>query len=358
MTPSPDAPPKSRPTLPIRWPQLTLLWTVLGLSSLGAGLLWLEQGVTGVSSTLGLVAVYSLAALITSRRRQRLLLTVAPYLYIGVLLLGWLYAFYVIYPSPLAARLILVTAMMLPTFYAQFFNRFLGPQALLQAGAVLSAFLLLNLPHAILTLGGRGLFDGPLFSLLFGLSQGLMLTFVASAAWLGGELKQVRQDAAWFQRLANHDSLTGLPNRRQIENVLSTALAQASRSGAPCAALMIDIDHFKRLNDKFGHPVGDEVLRHIAHRLSEELRAGNTLGRWGGEEFVVVAPQTELHEAQQLGERLRYAVRSEPAAGEHLVTVSIGMTAYRPGDTPETLIARADRALYRAKQGGRDRLEV
>lgn len=357
MTPSADAPLKSRRTKK-RWPQFALAWTVLGASALGAGVSWWQEGVNALSVIFSVLAAFNFVILVASRRRQRLLLDIAPYLYIGLLLFGWLYAFYIIYPSRLSEQLVLVTVLCLPPLYTQFFHRFPGPQALLQAGGVIGAFLLLNLPHALLTLTDTGLLDGPLFSLLFAGSQGLLLSFVASAAWLEGELTQVKQDAAWFQRLAHHDALTGLPNRRQVEVALSTALAQSSRTGTPCSVLMIDIDHFKRLNDRFGHPVGDEVLQHIAHRLREQLRAGNTLGRWGGEEFVVVAPQTELHEAQQLGERLRHAVRSEPAVGEHMLTVSIGMTAYRPGDTPETIVARADRALYRAKQGGRDRLEV
>jgi diguanylate cyclase (GGDEF)-like protein len=356
MTTSSDTP-KTRRSRP-QWPQLMLLWTVLGVSSLTAGLSWWRSGLNPLSAALSGVVVFNLVTLITSRRRQRLLLTIAPYLYIALLLAGWLYAFYIIYPSRLSQQLILTISLSLPALYAQFFNRFTGPQALLQAGGTLSAFLLLNLPHALLTLSGSQLLDGPFFALLFAVSQALLLGFIASAAWLEGELTQVKQDAAWFQRLAHHDALTGLPNRRQIETALATSLAQSNRSGIPCAVLMIDIDHFKRFNDKFGHPVGDEVLQHIAHRLRSQLRTGNTLGRWGGEEFMVVAPQTEIHEAQQLGERLRHAVRSEPAAGEHMLTISIGMTAYRPGDTPETIVARADRALYRAKQGGRDRLEV
>lgn len=346
--------PKTRP----RWPQLVLLWGTLGLSSVGAGLEFISRGTTVVGIALLFVVVFNLTALSASRRRQRLLLTVAPYLYVALLLAGWVYAFYFVYPSRLAEQLILTTLLVLPTLYAHFFNRFSGPQALLQAGGVLSASVLLNLPHALTTLGGPGLFDGLVFPLVYGVSQALLLALIAASSWHGGEIKRVQQDVAWFQRLAHHDFLTGLPNRRQVEQVLSTAIAQANRSGVPCAALMIDIDHFKRLNDKHGHPAGDEVLREVAARLRAQLRAGNTLGRWGGEEFVVVAPHTDLHEAQQLGERLRHAVRSQPAGGEHMLTISIGVTVYHPGDTPETLIARADRALYRAKQGGRDRLEV
>lgn len=335
-----------------------MLWAILGLSALGAGLELLSHGLTAISLTLVAVVLFNAAALATSRRRRRWLLGAAPYLYIALLLVGWVYAFYFAYPSRLSDNLIVVTVLVLPTLYAQFFNRFLGPQALLQASAVLLSFVLLNLPHALTSFGGSGLFDGPLFSLVFGVSQALLLTLVAASSWVGSELKQVRQDAAWFQRLAHHDFLTGLPNRRQVEQVLSTSVAQASRSGVSCAVLMLDIDHFKRLNDQHGHPAGDEVLRTLAARLRNELRAGNTLGRWGGEEFVVVAPYTNLSDAQKLGERLRQVVRAEPAVGNHTLTVSLGIAVYRPDDTPETLIARADRALYRAKQAGRDRLEV
>lgn len=358
MTPPSHAPPRNQRTNQPRWPQLVLLWAALGLSVVGAGLEFLGRGVTVVGVVLLCVVLFNLAILITTRRRQRFLLSLAPYLYIALLLAGWVYAFYFIYPVRLAHHIILATLLLLPTLYVHFFNRFFGQLALLQAGGVLLSFWLLSVPHALTTVGGPALFDGLLFTVVFGISQGLLLTFVAASSWMGGEFKQVRQEADWFQKLANHDSLTGLPNRRQVEHALHTAVAQSSRSGAPCAVLIIDIDHFKRLNDTFGHPAGDEVLRHIAARLRGELRAGNTLGRWGGEEFVIVAPQTELHEAQRLAERLRHAIRSEPAAGEHLVTVSIGITAYHSGDTPETLIARADRALYRAKQGGRDRHEV
>lgn len=334
-----------------------MLWAILGLSALGAGFELISRGLTAVSLTLIAVAVFNIAALATSQRR-RWLLGAAPYLYIVLLLVGWVYAFYFAYPSRLADNLIIIAVLVLPALYAQFFNRFWGPQALLQASAVLLSFVMLSLPHALTSLGGSGLFDGLLFVLIFSVSQALLLTLVATSSWVGGELKQVKQDAAWFQRLAHHDFLTGLPNRRHVEQVLSTSVAQASRSGVPCAVLILDIDHFKRLNDQHGHPTGDEVLRAIAARLHQELRAGNTLGRWGGEEFVVVAPYTDLGDAQKLGERLRQTVRSEPIAGNHTVTISIGTAVYRPEDTPETLIARADRALYRAKQAGRDRLEV
>ncbi len=340
------------------WSQLALLGSVLGLSALGAAFEFLHRGLTVVAVALLCVVAFNLTALVASKRRRRWLMGVAPYLYIALLLSAWVYAFYFIYPSRRAQHLILTTLLLLPTLYAHLFSRFSGPQALLQGGTVLLSFLLLSVPHALTTLGGTALFDGLFFTVIFAVSQVLLLSFVAAASWSGGELTQVRQDAAWFQRLANQDALTGLPNRRQVEQALETAIAQSERNNVPFAALMLDIDHFKRLNDTFGHPAGDEVLRQIATRLREQLRAGNTLGRWGGEEFMVIAPYSEIGEARRLGERLRHAVRSQPVANEHMLTVSVGVAVFRSGDTPDTLIDRADQALYRAKQAGRDRLEV
>ena len=356
MTPSETPPENQLEQTRSRWPRTALLWGTLLLGLVGAGLEFAQAGLNGLSLTLSAVVVFDLIALLGARRWQRTLLAAAPYGYLALLLAGWVYAFYFGASSQLAQHFILSTLLLLPALYAQFFSRLPGPRALLQAGTVLLCFSLLSLPHALMSIAGPNLFDGLVFWSAFAVSHVLLLTFISTAMWTDGELTQVRQDAAWFQRLANHDFLTELPNRRQLEQVLNTTILQASRNGTPCAALVIDIDHFKRLNDRFGHPLGDKVLREISRRLQSELRAGNTLGRWGGEEFVVVAPQTELYEAQQLGERLLYAVRADPISGEHLVTVSIGIAVYRPGDTPETLVARADRALYRAKQAGRDRL--
>lgn len=358
MNPSPRTSSSRNRTSEPRWSRLLLIWATLGASALGVVLELTLATFSPLGAALLLVIAFDLTVLVTSGRRQRWLVSTAPYVYTGLLLVGWLYAFYFVYPSRLAQNLILITSFVLPTLYAQLFNRFRGPQALLQASGMLGAFLLLSVPHALTSVGDGGLFDGLFFPLVFGLSQALLLAFIASAAWRGGELKQVRQDAAWFQRLAHHDFLTGLPNRRQVEEVLVTTILQANRSGESCAVLMLDIDHFKRLNDTFGHPAGDEVLRSVAQRLRNELRAGNTLGRWGGEEFIVVAPQTDLRSAQQLGERLRHAVKAEPSLEEHLLTISVGIGVYRPGDSAESLVSRADEALYRAKQTGRDRTEA
>ena len=163
--------------------------------------------------------------------------------------------------------------------------------------------------------------------------------------------------------LAVTDQLTGLHNRRYMESQLDALVRRAVVGGGdPVALLVIDIDHFKQVNDSFGHGVGDEVLREFAVRLASNVRAIDLAVRFGGEEFVVVMPDTELAHAHRIAERIRRQVAGSPfrvLGGEELltVTISIGVAAsLGEGDTPETLIRRADEAMYEAKDRGRNRV--
>ncbi|HEY2357082.1 MAG TPA: PleD family two-component system response regulator [Phenylobacterium sp.] len=163
--------------------------------------------------------------------------------------------------------------------------------------------------------------------------------------------------------LAVTDQLTGLHNRRYMESQLDALVRRAVVGGGdPVALLVIDIDHFKKINDSFGHAVGDEVLREFAVRLASNVRAIDLPVRFGGEEFVVVMPETELEHAQRIAERIRLHVAGSPfrvMAGEELltVTISIGVAAsLRVDDTPVRLIRRADEAMYEAKARGRNRV--
>jgi diguanylate cyclase (GGDEF)-like protein/PAS domain S-box-containing protein len=169
-----------------------------------------------------------------------------------------------------------------------------------------------------------------------------------------------------LESLANRDTLTGIPNRRAILRTLKAEVecVKAFREGSrvrangPCLAF-IDVDNFKRVNDEKGHAAGDAVLCGVADRLAEIVRRSDTLGRIGGEEFAVCMPRVPLREGKAIAERLRRAVAAQPfetPAGPLAATVSIGVTAYRPGDTPMTLMARADAAMYAAKQAGRDKV--
>ncbi|MFN4178095.1 PleD family two-component system response regulator [Phenylobacterium sp.] len=162
--------------------------------------------------------------------------------------------------------------------------------------------------------------------------------------------------------LAVTDQLTGLHNRRYMQGQLEALMRRSLAGGDPVALLVIDIDHFKRINDSFGHDVGDEVLREFAVRLASNVRAVDLPVRHGGEEFVVVMPDTSLDDAGRIAERIRLHVAGSPfrvQGGEELlsVTISIGVAASAgPGDSAQALLKRADEAVYEAKSSGRNRV--
>ncbi|WP_447556167.1 GGDEF domain-containing protein [Vreelandella sp. EE22] len=151
------------------------------------------------------------------------------------------------------------------------------------------------------------------------------------------------------------DVLTGIPNRRKLMMELNR-LALASRHEAkPLSVMMIDVDYFKKLNDRFGHAVGDEILKALATQTKALLRESDMLARLGGEEFVVIAPRTPLNQCHRFANRVRDAIaRLDLGTGVGEVTVSIGVAEYRPHEALTTLLKRADKALYRAKDTGRD----
>jgi len=169
----------------------------------------------------------------------------------------------------------------------------------------------------------------------------------------------LRRHQASIEALATLDSLTGLPNRRSFDLLAAQALQEAQRDCAPLVALLIDLDHFKALNDTHGHLAGDEVLRQFANVLQGSLRQSDILCRWGGEEFIVLLRETEGRQALDVAEKIRrrteqltFSYDEQPLR----LTTSIGLSGLQPGDTLHALLTRADRALYRAKQAGRNRV--
>jgi diguanylate cyclase (GGDEF)-like protein len=174
------------------------------------------------------------------------------------------------------------------------------------------------------------------------------------------EQKSELQDAlARIHKLATRDDLTGLINRRHMEELADVEYRRALRSGSvPCLCL-VDIDYFKRINDEYGHAEGDEVLRLFARHAAAAMRETDVLARWGGEEFLVMLPDTQPGEAMIGFERLRRVLSRDAAWGRHAhmrVTFSAGLTAWRPGEPLRDALIRADAALYEAKATGRDRL--
>jgi diguanylate cyclase (GGDEF)-like protein len=160
-----------------------------------------------------------------------------------------------------------------------------------------------------------------------------------------------------LEHMATHDSLTNSLTRRQINEVCTNELERCKRNGRCMALLMMDLDHFKQVNDSFGHPAGDQVLVFFVDRVNALLRRPDRLGRFGGEEFLVVLPETLLDEAVSVANRIR-EICPMPDSGP-ACTVSIGVTTNSlVDDTVESMLARADAALYRAKDKGRNRVEI
>lgn len=163
-----------------------------------------------------------------------------------------------------------------------------------------------------------------------------------------------------LDRLARIDGLTGLYNRRQMQDLLDSAVAHSVRHDQPLSVLMIDVDRFKAINDARGHSVGDEVLRAVSESVRTSLRAGDLVGRWGGEEFLALLPSTPADGAEVVAERMRQAVSSVPVvAGDQLIPVSVSIgVALLEGHDADVLVAQADAAMYAAKTAGRDAVHV
>ena len=199
----------------------------------------------------------------------------------------------------------------------------------------------------------------------------VVLTVVCLAiAFLGGQLSRLRARlreqktelaaaVERIQRLAMKDELTDLLNRRHMTELLQHELRRFERSGSAFCVAMIDLDHFKRVNDTRGHAAGDALLRAFGREGERTVRGGDRLARWGGEEFLLMLPDTRLKMAQLGVERLRARVAELSVPHDDIeltITVSIGVAEQRAGETVEQTIARADQSLYEAKAGGRNRV--
>jgi diguanylate cyclase len=156
--------------------------------------------------------------------------------------------------------------------------------------------------------------------------------------------------------ISSRDSLTGLWNRRMSDEFLEQEIARSKRQGNRFSVAMIDIDHFKTMNDTFGHAGGDIVLKEISHEFGDIVRANDRVGRWGGEEFIVICSETGIEDAVVLFNRMRARIEGHAFSNGSKVTASFGIAEYRRTDSPSSLAARADTALYRAKDLGRNRV--
>ncbi|WP_084656011.1 sensor domain-containing diguanylate cyclase [Pandoraea norimbergensis] len=198
-----------------------------------------------------------------------------------------------------------------------------------------------------------------------GLTAGLGAACVVLGILLRRQGRRRKQAEAALQQMASTDPLTGLANRRTLDEAYDREWRRAVRERAPLSLLFIDVDHFKTFNDRYGHPAGDDALVAVARAISHSIRRpGDFFGRYGGEEFMVILPKTDAGGARDVAERVRAAVRAAAIAhegSEHgRVTISIGIagTGAMPTGTPDSLLQAADEALYSAKREGRDRVFI
>jgi len=178
-------------------------------------------------------------------------------------------------------------------------------------------------------------------------------------AWLRQQRRDLASALDRVRDLARHDELTGLPNRRHMLELIDTAQGRASRTGTPFCLAMIDIDHFKQVNDDHGHEVGDDVLRIFTREALASVRTVDVLGRWGGEEFVLLLTDAKLTFARQAVERVRLQIESMVFFNGReavRITMSAGVAEHITGEPGTATLKRADTALYRAKGEGRNRI--
>jgi diguanylate cyclase (GGDEF)-like protein len=161
----------------------------------------------------------------------------------------------------------------------------------------------------------------------------------------------------YLRRLATTDLLTGVFNRRYLLPVMENEMHRAQRYARPVSLIMFDIDHFKAVNDAFGHEKGDEVLQGMTHRIRQRLRQSDVFARWGGEEFMILAVETSLRQAIALAETLLAALRNAPFPGIGPVTASFGVAQYRPDESLNEWLKRVDDRVYEAKQAGRNQIK-
>ncbi|HWX46754.1 MAG TPA: GGDEF domain-containing protein [Roseomonas sp.] len=286
--------------------------------------------------------------------RHRVPAELAGYAVVATYFVASLLSFVVLQPDN-RVYTVANTLQWMPVLYLAAFFFFRRRLAVVAAWSVFLAAVLV--PASALLWRGEMGWDMRLVSLLANACVVHLLTLACLSllALFDSEYERARQHSRLLESAALTDPLTGLANRRGLEHTL-TALARTP--GRLVGLILLDTDHFKGINDGYGHIVGDEVLASLGHRLSGMLRQGDTLGRWGGEEFLLIAPDTGEASALRLAEQMRQVARAVPHPVAGTITVSVGVAIWMCGAPVQEALHRADLALYAAKAGGRNRVEA
>ncbi len=278
-------------------------------------------------------------------------LTCLMFLNVPVFFVAFFYCLYPLDGSSLAYTSLFGLALAFPVIFSLQFVLLPPRQAFFWTLLEIAALVFISLPRALMTETSNGLLNGAFlpFMLLAGYgTQVLLLKYVAD---LVRKLRAAKEETAQLEEVAFYDVLTGLLNRRGTETFLHQVMADAQRTQDVFSIALMDLDHFKAINDTYGHLVGDEMLRQFSGQIKTSLRAGDVLGRWGGEEFLLITLHTPASLHATLAHRLKESWQHPT------VTFSAGLAAFQKGDTLQSLIQRADEALYLAKSKGRDRIE-
>lgn len=260
------------------------------------------------------------------------------------------YAVYFLEPGKSMGTELTEFAFWMPTYVGLLFLVFGLDRGLLASSAFVAATVLLPVP----AVGSGGLAPQELYSLsMLGMSLGVTV-FVFRM--LGKALLRSGTERRTFRQMAVTDSLTGIANRRGLQDTLTEEHARMKRYGGHFSVLILDLDRFKEINDRHGHDAGDKVLIEISKLLESESREVDTVGRWGGEEFMAILPHVGVSKATEVASRIRSKVENHAFHDAIDVTLSIGVAECAAGETVEQLVSRADQALYKAKQGGRNRV--
>ncbi|GAB6037574.1 diguanylate cyclase [Fundidesulfovibrio butyratiphilus] len=189
------------------------------------------------------------------------------------------------------------------------------------------------------------------YSLLYKVSGGFLGILMIASAWVW----QLRRHNRELAKISQTDTLTGLANRTRLNDVLSSEYKRSGRNLRPLSVLLVDVDHFKRVNDDLGHLVGDMVLKELGSILRSSVRDMDVVGRWGGEEFLIICPETDTDNAAKVAGRIVSTVADAPFSSQRQQTVSVGVASLAENDSTDALLSRADTALYSAKKSGRNR---
>lgn len=200
--------------------------------------------------------------------------------------------------------------------------------------------------------------DRTLLWQIFGVFTAISIVFFMRIRSIRKFNKILSEKNLQLQRISQTDHLTGLYNRLKTDQVIKSEIARAERYGGTFSVMLFDIDFFKKVNDSKGHQAGDKVLIQISQLVTNNLRASDILGRWGGEEFMVVTPELDASGAAKLAEKLRTLIESHTFPEQINVTASFGVAEYRMGNSPDVLLSHADKLLYEAKSAGRNRVRV